>query len=126
MPEGAPQLPEGKIWVLVLGPPAVVLANSKSLTQPELETACFLACKSGKTFSGEALRSAIGAGRDEDWSARTVITYANGLRRKFGVEHVPDASTTGGYCPVSVRTRTMPSQRSKLSLPLLCRTNLAR
>jgi hypothetical protein len=33
-----------------------------------------------------------------------VITYANGLRRKFGVEHVPDASTTGGYCLVAVST----------------------
>jgi hypothetical protein len=77
---------------------------SKPLTQPELETVCFLACKPGKTFSGEALRSAIGAGRDEDWSARSVITYANGLRRKLGAEHVPDATSAGGYCLVGVST----------------------
>jgi hypothetical protein len=39
----------------------------------------------------------IGAGRDEDWSVRTIVTYMSGLRRKLGSQHVPDATGAGGY-----------------------------
>jgi hypothetical protein len=70
--------------------------NEKRL-RSELETACFLACNPGHTFSGEALRAVIGASRDEDWSVRTIVTYVSGLRRKLGSQHVPDATGAGGY-----------------------------
>jgi len=103
VPETSPLPPEGTIWLLLLGPPSA-LPNNLKLTPPELETAAFLACKDGKTFSGEALRAAVGVGRDEEWSARTVVTYANGLRRKLGAAHVPDATSGGGYRLVAVST----------------------
>jgi hypothetical protein len=103
VPETSPLPPEGTIWLLLLGPPSV-LPNNLKLTPPELETAAFLACKDGKTFSGESLRAAVGVGRDEEWSARTVVTYVNGLRRKLGGEHVPDATSGGGYRIVGVST----------------------
>ena len=103
VPETSALPSEGTIWILLLGPPST-LPNNLKLTPPELETAAFLACKDGKTFSGEALRAAVGVGRDEEWSARTVVTYVNGLRRKLGPEHVPDATSGGGYRLVGVST----------------------
>jgi hypothetical protein len=83
----------------VLGPPTLSgdRTTKDELLRSELETACFLACNPGSTLSGEALRAVIGAGRDEDWSVRTIVTYVSGLRRKLGIEHVPDATSAGGY-----------------------------
>jgi hypothetical protein len=103
IPASPPSPPAGTVWLLLIGPPAA-LPNGLKLAPPELETAAFLACKNEKTFSGEALRAAIGAGRDEEWSARTVVTYVNGLRRKLGADHVPDATSGGGYRLVGVTT----------------------
>jgi len=99
VPDGPAQLPGDLLWFLVLGPPTLSgnRAAKDDLLRSELETACFLACNPGSTFSGEALRAVIGAGRDEDWSVRTIVTYVSGLRRKLGSEHVPDATGAGGY-----------------------------
>jgi hypothetical protein len=84
---------------MVLGPPALSCdgTTKDDLLRSELETACFLARNPGRTFSGEALRAVIGAGRDEDWSVRTIVTYVSGLRRKLGPQYVPDATSAGGY-----------------------------
>lgn len=99
VPDGPAQLPGDLLWLLVLGPPTLSghRAAKDDLLRSELETACFLACNPGSTFSGEALRAVIGAGRDEDWSVRTIVTYVSGLRRKLGSQHVPDATSAGGY-----------------------------
>jgi hypothetical protein len=99
VPAGPAELPEGLLWLLVLGPPAISgdRATTEELLRSELETACFLACHPGRTFGGEALRSVLGGSRDEDWSGRTIVTYVSGLRRKLGSEHVPDATGAGGY-----------------------------
>jgi hypothetical protein len=102
VPDAPAQLPEDVVWLLVLGPPTLsggpsTRATKDELLRSELETACFLACNPVSSFSGEALRAVIGAGRDEDWSVRTIVTYVSGLRRKLGSQHVPDATGAGGY-----------------------------
>lgn len=104
LPVSAPVPAPGEVWFCVLGAPEVAPSLEVELSQPELEIGCFLACRAGRPWSGEALRAAIGAGRAEEWSARTVVTYVNGLRRKLGAEHVPDATSGGGYRLVGAAT----------------------
>ena len=99
VPDGPAELDDDLLWALVLGPPMLSgeRTGKDDLLRSELETACFLACNPGSTFSGEGLRAVIGASRDEDWSVRTIVTYVSGLRRKLGSQHVPDATGAGGY-----------------------------
>jgi hypothetical protein len=81
-----------------------VPAGAHDLGDSLLETLAFLAQNSGTAFSREALRAALGTGRDNEWSPGTISTYVNGLRRVFGVDRVPDATTAGGYRVVGIGT----------------------
>ncbi len=104
LPVSPPAPAEGELWFCVLGEPQLLPGSVPELSQPEMEIGCFLACRSAKPLTGTALRSAIGAGRADEWSERTVVTYVNGLRRKIGAEHLPDATLAGGYRLVGVST----------------------
>jgi hypothetical protein len=75
------------------------------LNESLVETLAALALQSSaKPISREALRALLSAARDPEWTAGTVSTYVNGLRRVFGTEHVPDGTSSGGYRVVGIGT----------------------
>ena len=99
VPDGPPQVGEGRVRVEVLGSPRVVgwPEGVAPPGQSVLELLAFLALHPGQRFSTEQLRSRLGAGRSRDLDPGTVRRYINELRRALGDARVPESKAGGRY-----------------------------